>query len=71
MVISHFSEICSLGKEHKNVKTWRDTLELNEIYIVLEKSHSVPWIIIFSPALAGIPNRHSVTWLPVLGISHQ
>lgn len=50
----HVGEIFSLGKEHKNVKTWRDTLELSGIDTVLEKSHSVPRMFIFSPAVTGM-----------------
>lgn len=43
-----------MGKDHKNVKTWRDTLKLNGIDIVLEKSRSVPRMIVFSPAVTGM-----------------
>lgn len=43
---THVAKICSLKKGGKNVITWRDTLELNETDIVLEKSHSVPRMII-------------------------
>lgn len=47
-----------MGKKHKNVKTWRDSLELNGIDTALEKSHSVPRVIIFSPAITGVAFCH-------------